>query len=168
MTNAIVLMGVSGCGKTVVGSRLSEILGWPFFDGDDFHPEENIAKMSQGIPLNDEDRTTWLANLHDLIAEHLGGGKSMLLACSALKQKYRDQLCKDNPGTIFVYLKGSYDLILDRMQNRSSHYMKTDMLQSQFEALEEPDGALVVNIDQSIEEIIRRIIQTLGLDFSME
>jgi carbohydrate kinase (thermoresistant glucokinase family) len=96
MTQVIILMGVSGCGKTAVGQQLSGILGWPFFDGDDFHPDENIAKMSKGIPLNDQDRANWLVSLHDLIAEHLRVGRSMLLACSALKQKYRDQLsgCK--------------------------------------------------------------------------
>ena len=163
MTKAIILMGVSGCGKTAVGTRLSGTLGWPFFDGDDFHPDENIAKMSQGIPLNDEDRATWLAKLHDLITEHLRAGISMLLVCSALKQKYRDQLREGNPGIVFVYLKGSYELIFSRMQNRASHYMKAGMLKSQFNTLEEPVEALVVNIDQSIESIVIQILDELNL-----
>ena len=161
-------MGVSGCGKTTVGMSLSRILGWPLYDGDDFHPEANITKMSQGIPLNDDDRATWLANLHDLIAEHLGAGKSMLLACSALRGKYRDQLSEGNPGTVFVYLKGSHDLILSRIQNRVSHYMKADMLQSQIDVLEEPVDAVVVNIDQSLDSIVKQILRELSLDATEE
>ena len=121
---ALILMGVSGCGKSSVGELLSQKLGWPFFDGDDFHPPENVAKMAAGNPLNDDDRTPWLANLHDLIADHLSQGKSILLACSALKQKYRDQLAAGNPGTVFVHLKGDFDLIFGRMQARAGHYMK--------------------------------------------
>jgi len=97
-TQAIILMGVSGYGKTSVGKELSRILGWSFFDGDDYHPQENIIKMTSGIPLNDGDRSPWLARLHDLIAEHLKQGQSLLLVCSALKQKYRDQLVAGNPG----------------------------------------------------------------------
>ena len=111
--------------------------------------------MSQGIPLNDDNRATWLSNVDNIISEHLQEGKSILLACSALKQKYRDQLSAGNPGTVFVYLKGSYDLIYNRMKDRQSHYMKADMLQSQFATLEEPTDALVVNIDQSIDAIVR-------------
>ncbi len=160
---ALVLMGVSGCGKTFVGERLSQILGWPFFDGDDFHPKENVNRMAAGIPLNDDDRSPWLANLHDLIAEHLAKGKSLLLACSALKQTYRNQLAEGNPGTVFVHLKGDFDLIFNRMQARTGHYMKAEMLRSQFETLEEPDDSLTVDIGQNIDVIVKEIIAQLRL-----
>jgi gluconokinase len=162
-TLAIVVIGVSGCGKSSVGKGLSQVLGWPFFDGDDFHPAENVAKMAAGTPLNDIDRDPWLARLHDLIAEHLARGESMILACSALKQRYRDQLAEGNPGTRFVHLKGDFDLIYGRMQARPGHYMKAEMLQSQFGAWEEPQNALVVDINQSVEEIIRNIIEASNL-----
>ncbi|HBY09401.1 MAG TPA: gluconate kinase [Chloroflexi bacterium] len=158
---AVVLMGVSGCGKTSVGAELSRILGWPFFDGDDFHPPENVAKMAVGIPLNDDDRAPWLANLHDLIAEHLRRGQSVLLACSALKQKYRTQLAAGNPGTVFVHLKGDFDLIFGRMQARAGHYMKAEMLRSQFATLEEPTEALTVDINQNLDRIVVEIITQL-------
>ncbi len=158
---ALVLMGVSGCGKTSLGQRLSQILGWPFFDGDDFHPLENVAKMAAGIPLTDEDRAPWLAALHDLIADHLVQGQSLLLACSALKQKYRAQLSAGNPGTIFVHLKGDFDLIFGRMQARAGHYMKAEMLRSQFAALEEPAEALTVDISQNLDTIVAEIMEKL-------
>jgi gluconokinase len=155
---AIILMGVSGCGKTAVGLKLSQTLGWPFFDGDDFHSTENIAKMSKGIPLNDDDRAPWLAKLHDLIADHFLVGKSIILACSALKKKYRDQLEEGNAGTLFVYLKGDFDLILRRISNREDHYMKDEMLRSQFDDLEEPADAFIVDISKSPEEVVEEII----------
>jgi carbohydrate kinase (thermoresistant glucokinase family) len=160
---AVVLMGVSGCGKTSVGVRLSRLLDWPFYDGDDYHPEENVTKMGLGIPLDDADRTPWLANLNDLISEHLSTGRSMLLACSALKEKYRDQLAKGNPGMVFVYLKGDFNLIFERMRVRSGHYMKAEMLQSQYDALEEPTDALVIDISQDLDRMTKEIISWLGL-----
>ncbi|HSF80228.1 MAG TPA: gluconokinase [Anaerolineales bacterium] len=163
---AVILMGVSGCGKTAVGRRLSQILGWPFFDGDDFHSPENVAKMSAGIPLQDADRLPWLATLHDLIAENLRAGKSILLACSALKQKYRDQLTRGNPGMSIVHLKGDFDLIFERMQKRYGHYMKVEMLHSQFEALEEPAEALNIDIAMNIGTIAEEIIARLNLKSS--
>ena len=156
-------MGVAGCGKTSVGRRLSGCLGWPFFDGDDYHPDENIAKMAQGIPLNDNDRFNWLSVLHDLLEEHLQAGHSLLLACSALKKRYRDQLKDGNPGTIFVYLKGDYELIFRRLQGRDSHYMKADMLQSQFATLEEPEEAVIVSIGQDLDSIVAEIVEGLGV-----
>ena len=160
---ALILMGVSGCGKTAVGERLSQILSWPFFDGDDFHPKENIKKMAAGIPLDDVDRAPWLRILHDLIAENLSSGKSLLLACSALKQSYRDQLTVDNSGAVFVHLKGDFDLILGRMQARQGHYMKAKMLRSQFETLEEPTDALTVDIGRNLDRITEEIITQLHL-----
>ena len=161
---ALILMGVSGCGKTSVGELLSQELGWPFYDGDDFHPPANVAKMGAGIPLEDADRQPWLQALHDLIHRHLVEGESLLLACSALKETYRRTLAEGNPGTVFVYLKGNFDLIFGRMQARAGHYMKAEMLRSQFETLEEPQEALVVDIDQSTEQITRIIIRTLGME----
>lgn len=159
---ALVLMGVSGCGKTAVGERLAEITGWPFYDGDDFHPEENVAKMAAGVPLDDQDRVPWLDHLHHLIKDHLQAGKSVLLACSALKQAYRDRLTGDNQGTIFVFLKGDFELIFARMQSRAGHYMKAGMLQSQFESLEEPVDAVVVDISQSLEQVVAAILDRLA------
>jgi gluconokinase len=164
MAMAIVLMGVSGCGKTTVGHRLREILGWSFYDGDDFHPVENVEKMSLGIPLDDDDRALWLAILHDLIANHLKSGRSILLACSALKKQYRDQLIEWNPGVEFVYLQGDFDLIFSRMQARTGHYMKADMLRSQFDTLEEPINAVVINIYQGMDTIVEEILQRLHLN----
>lgn len=156
---ALVLMGVSGCGKTSVGQALSQSLGWPFFDGDDFHPPANVAKMAAGLPLNDNDRAPWLANLHDLIARHQAERQPMLLACSALKEKYRQQLAGGNPGTVFVYLKGDFELIFGRMQARQGHYMKAEMLRSQFEALEEPIEALTIDIRLTLDEMIGEILE---------
>lgn len=160
---ALILMGVSGCGKTSVGEVLSQELGWPFYDGDDFHPPGNVAKMAAGIPLDDTDRQPWLQVLHDLIHQHLAKGNPILLACSALKEAYRRALAEGNPGTVFIYLKGDFNLILGRMQARAGHYMKAEMLRSQFGALEEPPEALVVDIDQSPEQIARIIITELAL-----
>ena len=160
---SVILMGVSGCGKTAVGIRLAHELGWPFYDGDDFHPRENVEKMSNGIPLDDEDRTQWLAALHEMIVTHLAQDQSMLMACSALKQKYRDQLAGGNTGTVFIYLKGDFDLIFERMRMRSGHYMKAEMLRSQFDALEEPNDALLVDVNQSLDVIVDQIITELRL-----
>ncbi len=161
-------MGVSGCGKTVVGQRLSQLLNLPFFDGDDYHPPANIAKMSAGVPLNDADRIPWLAILRDIISDHLRDGQSLILASSALKQTYRDQIAApptwgDNPRTVFIHLQGGFDLIYQRMKSRKDHYMKADMLRSQFAALEEPADALIIDIDQSVEEIVNDIIDRLEL-----
>lgn len=163
MTQAIILMGVAGSGKTSVGQRLAEILDWPFVDGDAFHPQGNITKMSQGTPLDDEDREAWLERLHDLIIQHLRAGKSVLLASSALKKKYRDQLRKGNNVLNFVYLKGDFEVIFTRLKNRKNHYMQGRMLQSQFDDLEEPAGAIVIDIDQNLEDIVNQILQKLDL-----
>jgi gluconokinase len=165
---AIVLMGVSGCGKTSVGQRLSQKFGWPFFDGDDYQPQENIAKMAAGTPLDDDDRFPWLVTLNNLISEHLEKEQTLLLASSALKQKYRDHLAQGNPQIVFVYLKGDFDLIFKRMESRAGHYMKAQMLRSQFEALEEPNNALTVEISQSLDEIVNAIAVGLDLPHNQE
>lgn len=159
-----VVMGVSGCGKTTVGESLAQKLGCPFYDGDDFHPPENIAKMANGMPLNDDDRYPWLARLHDLLAAHLGKGETAVLACSALKIKYREQLQQDNEGLRFIFLQGDFDLILGRMSERAGHYMKADMLRSQFEALEAPDPAkaYIVSIDNKPDDILEEILKLIA------
>lgn len=163
MATAIILMGVSGCGKTEVGKGLSETLDWPFYDGDDFHPQANIDKMSQGIPLNDDDRRPWLERLHALIVERLDRNESLIVASSALKAKYRQILRGDRESVKFVHLVGSFDLIFTRMQQRSGHYMKAEMLQSQFADLEPPQHALTISIDKQVGEIVAEIIEKLSL-----
>jgi len=141
----VLLMGVSGSGKTTVGKLLASNLGWKFEDADGFHSPANITKMSQGTPLTDEDRLPWLANMASAIRDWLNHSENVILACSALKQRYRDQLLIDQQVKL-VYLRGSFELILSRMQQRGSHYMKPDMLRSQFEALQEPQDAIAVDI----------------------
>ena len=160
-TRFFIVMGVSGCGKSSVGKALAERLGWDFYDADDFHPPENVAKMVNGIPLDDSDRAPWLATLHDLISSSLKADQPGVLACSALKERYRQQLLKDNDDVQFVYLKGSYDLIWSRMSKRQDHYMKPQMLKSQFEALEEPTNALTMDISKSVDEIVGDILKSM-------
>ena len=158
----IIVMGVSGCGKTTVGKLLAERLGLPFYDADDFHPIENVEKMKSGEPLNDADRHPWLASLSWEI-EKWNMGSGAVLACSALKENYRSILRpKDTEEVHFVYLKGTEELIHNRLKNRKDHYMPPDLLRSQFEALEEPDDALVVSIEKSPEEIVDEIVGGLG------
>jgi gluconokinase len=159
--NFFIVMGVSGCGKTSIGKALADQIGWDFYDADDFHPPANIAKMASGIPLNDADRAPWLAALHDLIETCLKEKRPGVLACSALKERYRQTLLSGNPGVQIVYLKGSYDLIWSRMQARAGHYMKPEMLQSQFATLEEPANALVVDIDLTVDEIVNNIVHAM-------
>jgi len=157
----VVLMGVSGSGKTTVGELLAARLGWPFYDGDDFHPPANIEKMSRGIPLTDEDREGWLAALTRLIRDQLSRDVSGIVACSALKQAYRDRLCVDPAQVNFIYLKGDYDLILARMHTRQGHYMKAEMLASQFAALEEPRRVLTLDAARPPEKIVDLIISSI-------
>ncbi len=154
-------MGVSGCGKTTVGRQLAERLGWPFYDGDDFHPPANKAKMGAGLPLDDADRAGWLAALADLIRTHQAEGRSLVLACSALQQRYRDQL-RVAPDVRWVHLQGSYDLILARMQARTGHYMRPEMLASQFAILEPPVDALTVDITAPPEALVEQIRAALS------
>ena len=153
----IIVMGVSGCGKTSVGKALAGKLGWDFYDADDFHPLENVAKMANGSPLDDSDRAPWLAALSNLISSSLKAGLPGVLACSALKEQYRQILLNGNEGAQLIYLKGTYDLIWSRMQKRINHYMRPHMLKSQFEALEEPVNAITVDISMPVEDIVREI-----------
>lgn len=164
MNKAIILMGVSGSGKTAIGKRLSRRTGLPFFEGDNYHPQANVEKMSSGTPLNDEDRWPWLESLHKLIKEHLEQGRSLILASSALKAKYRDTLRGDlGKQVVFVYLKGNFELIYERLESREGHFMQADMLRSQFEILEEPEGAVVISVDQPIPSIVEEIVDKLDL-----
>jgi gluconokinase len=160
----LIVMGVAGCGKTTIGKALASRLGWDFFDADGYHPPANVAKMAAGIPLDDDDRAPWLAALHELLARTLREGRHPVLACSALKQRYRDTLLAGHSGIRVVYLRGGYDLILARMSDRTDHYIKPGMLRSQFEALEEPQDALIVDITPTADEIIENILFLLHKD----
>ena len=153
----IILMGVSGAGKTTVGQLLARELEWPFYDGDNFHPQANIDKMHRGIPLTDEDRAPWLSALQTLVQDCRRSGTSAVIACSALKQAYRDQLQAGTAGIQFVHLKGTFDLIYQRLRQRHGHFMDTDLLRSQFETLEEADGVLTVDVVHSPQVIVRQI-----------
>lgn len=156
----VIIMGTTGSGKTTIGTLLAKQLGWQFVDGDDFHPPANVEKMKHGIPLTDADRVPWLKSLRDEIAEWSGGNLSVVLACSALKQSYRDEL-RANSNVKFVYLKGSYDLFSKRVLARKGHFAKQDLLTSQFATLEEPTDAIIVNAAQAPEEIVAEVRKSL-------
>jgi len=158
----ILLMGVTGAGKTRVGLALAESLHWKFVDADDYHPPANVAKMRVGIPLEDADREPWLTALQGAITRWLGTGSNVVFACSALKQSYRQQLLVD-PQVKLVYLKGSQKLIAGRLAERHAHYMNPGLLASQFATLEEPKNALTVTVDASVPEIVTRIRAGLGI-----
>lgn len=155
----LIVMGVAGSGKSTIGQLLADRLGWPFFDGDDFHPASNIEKMRSGQPLTDEDRATWLAALADLIHEQVRQNQSAVIACSALKQSYRDRLQME--GVRFIYLRGSAEVIAARLQQRTGHYMPPSLLASQFATLEEPQGALTVDINLPPAQIVTKIVTAL-------
>lgn len=157
----IVLIGPMGCGKTKIGWTLAEKLGWQFYDGDDFHPESNKRKMAEATPLDDSDRKPWLEILYGIIEEHLSGKKSMILACSALKEKYRRILGIDQKQVCSVFLKGSFSLLQERIGERAHEYMAKDLLHSQLETLEEPKAGLTVDISGSPEQISQVIIDNL-------
>ena len=154
-------MGVAGCGKSTVGELLAQRLGSSFYDADAFHPPGNIAKMANGTPLDDSDRASWLAALHSLISTSLKENRPGVLACSALKESYRQQLLEGNAGVQIVYLKGSYELIWSRLSLRHDHYMKPHMLQIQFETLEEPANALTFDVSLPVPEIVQGIIRQM-------
>jgi len=149
----IVLMGVTGSGKSTIGGLLSQGLGWKYYDADDFHPPANVRKMADGIPLEDEDRWPWLEGLAVEIGNWLEGGQGAILACSALKESYRRLLIGGREQVRIVHLKGDKDLIANRLAERVDHYMPASLLDSQFQTLEEPQDALVVDIDATPEEI---------------
>ena len=156
----IIVMGVSGCGKTTIAKKLAEKLNWEFFEGDQYHPPENIARMSHGVPLTDQDRAIWLTTLANLISDQLQSNQQAVLACSALKQKYRLQLAVDQ-RVRFVYLKVDQNSLLQRLQQRGDHFMKPDMLVSQLLALEEPADAITLDANEEPEKIVEKVIMEL-------
>ena len=160
----LILMGPMGSGKTAIGKLLAERLAWPFYDADDSHPKENVEKMRAGIALTDEDRRLWLEKLRDNIQRWLKERQNTILACSALKQAYRDILGVDQIMVKTIYLKGSYSLLRRRIEERQHPYMDKNLLKSQFDTLEEPEGGLRVDISETPEAIISTIIQNLRLD----
>jgi gluconokinase len=160
----VLVMGVSGSGKTTVGRLLAEELGWSFSDADEFHSAANRSKLASGVPLSDEDRRPWLERLRSAIKTWIGENRSTVLACSALKSGYRRHLVRGLEDRVrFVYLKGSFELIERRLAGRNDHFMNGALLANQFEVLEEPSEALVVNIDDSPDRIVAHIRSGLGL-----
>ena len=162
---SFILMGVSSTGKTSVGTEVAHRLGIKLIDGDDLHPRANIIKMSEGHPLNDEDRAPWLERIRDAAFSLEHKSEVGIIVCSALKKKYRDQIRDGNSNVKFLFLHGSYDVILERMRQRKGHYMKESMLKSQFETLEvpgadEPD-VIPIDINAPFDEVVERCIQVL-------
>lgn len=158
----IVVMGVAASGKTTVGHLLAEELGWTFYDADDFHPASNVEKMSRGVPLDDEDRRPWLETLGELIRECLSLGRDAVLACSALKESYRERLLIDERVRV-AYLEADRELIRERLTERHGHFMKAGMLDSQFAALEEPEESTHYDAAHPPAELVREIRERLGV-----
>jgi gluconokinase len=156
-----ILMGVSGSGKTTVGQLLAERLGCAFHDADAFHSAANKAKMHAGIPLTDEDRWPWLAAMRAAIDAARAEGRTHVFTCSALRQTYRDRLTPPDGGVTFVYMKGDAALIGSRLSARTDHFFNPDLLQSQFDTLEEPQGALILDIQSSPESLVQRILDAV-------
>jgi gluconokinase len=160
----VVLMGVSGSGKSTVGRLLADDLGWAFIEADDYHPAANVEKMRRGVPLDDADRRPWLAALRERIAAACRQGEDVVLACSALKHRYQDYLEQDDPPCVqYVYLEGSPELIRGRLEARTGHFMNPALLDSQFAALEPPADAVRVNVTPPPEQIATEIRKKLGL-----
>lgn len=162
-TPIIIIMGVSGAGKTTIGTLLSDNLAWPFYDADDFHPEENKQKMAAGIPLTDRDRIPWLLAIRENIESHLAAQQPAIFSCSALKADYREVLQRDDNQIKFVYLKGTKGQIAAHLQARKGHFMPAELLDSQFATLEEPENAWVYDVGASPEMIVDGIQQQLGV-----
>ena len=158
----VMVMGVTGSGKTTVGMLLAKRLGWEFADADDFHSAANKEKMHHGIPLTDADRLPWLAAIHERLLEAAAGKQNLVLACSALKQAYREQLLRGVDVRV-VYLKGSYELIRQRLLERKGHFADEHILAGQFADLEEPTDAVIVDIGPPPEAIVDEICRRLDL-----
>lgn len=156
-------MGVAGCGKTTIGRLLAQKLAWRFDDADEFHPAANVAKMSAGQPLNDDDRAPWLKAISDHIADCLAREEGAVVTCSALKKAYRDVILVDPVRVKFVHLHGSRELLWERIGGREGHFMKPAMLDSQLATLEIPEDALTVDIAPSPEAIVATICDSLSL-----
>jgi carbohydrate kinase (thermoresistant glucokinase family) len=166
---AIVVMGVSGVGKTTVAEVVAERLGWTFCDGDLFHPRANVEKMRSGTPLTDEDRWPWLQEVAVEIDRHRRAHKGFVVACSALKRAYRKILMEDRPDVRLVYLQGNHDLIMRRLAHRQGHYFPATLLDSQFATLEEPDAsenAITVVVDKDIGGVVDEIVAALKANSS--
>lgn len=159
----IIVMGVAGAGKTTIGKRLAEALGWRFLEGDDYHPPANVAKMAAGVPLTDEDRAPWLGRLRGLITEALERGEDVVLASSALKEDYRRVLAVDPSRVRWVFLWAPKEVIADRLARRKGHFMPLSLLDSQLATLEPPRDALAVDVTPGVDEVIAAIRKGLGL-----
>lgn len=161
----LVLMGVSGSGKTSVANKLQEQLHWPLAEADDFHPQANKEKMAAGYPLNDGDRWPWLETLRDWMSQHASAGESTIVTCSALKGSYRQLLAQAEGNVLFVHLHGSMDLIAERMTARAGHFMPTSLLPSQFatlEPLEPSENGITLDISQTPDQLIHTILSTIN------
>ncbi len=161
--NPVIVMGVSGCGKTTVGRSLAERLKATFLDADDFHPVANVEKMRTGTPLNDEDRAPWLATLNRELRERSQHGERVVLACSALKRRYREAIGAELPHVDWIFLDGSFEVIAARMRERPNHYMPESLLRSQFEALERPENAIHISIELSAPEQVEAALSALAI-----
>ena len=160
----VVLMGVSGSGKSTIGKALAEKLGWTFLEGDDYHPPANVAKMHSGVPLTDADRMPWLAALRKRMDRAGASAENVVLACSALKHDYQHYLEAHAPDQVhFVYLYAPEGVIRERMKARTGHFMNPSLLHSQFETLEPPDHAVRVEVSRSTDEIVQQIRDQLHL-----
>jgi len=157
----VIVMGTTGSGKTTIGTLLAKRLGWQFVDADDFHPPANVEKMGRGIPLTDADRMPWLKILHDQIVSWNAEQRSVVLACSALKQSYRDELSA-GPEVKFIYLKGSYELFSRRVLARKGHFAKQNLITSQFADLEEPADAITIDARHPPAEIVAEVSKRIG------
>jgi gluconokinase len=158
----VIIMGTTGAGKTTIGTMLATQLDWQFADADTFHPPANIEKMSHGIPLTDADRAPWLEAMRKAILEWIAAGKNVVLACSALKRAYRDEL-RPSPEVKIVYLKGDYALFAERIRHRHGHFAGEQILAGQFADLEEPTDAITIDAAQSPEQIVSEIRKRLAL-----
>ncbi|MBM3546231.1 MAG: gluconokinase [Alphaproteobacteria bacterium] len=156
-------MGVSGSGKTTIGKGFAKAVGWSFEEGDRWHPPANVEKMRAGTPLNDEDRWPWLDALSKAIGEWIATDRPTVLACSALKQVYRDRLSGGRPEVVFAYLKGTSELVGDRVSRRRHEYMPPTLLPSQFATLEEPIDAIPLDIGKSPPRLIEQLRRALGV-----
>ena len=156
-------MGVAGSGKTTIGKLLSEAVGWKFFDGDNFHPQENIERMRRGTALTDTDREVWLDRLHELVRGLNERGESAILAFSALRKAYRERVTNDIEGLQFLFLNGDPALLKQRIKDRKGHYFGAELLESQFETLEEPEGIPTVDVTGKPKEVVSRVRKVLGV-----
>ena len=157
-----IIMGVSGTGKSTIGKLLSDRTGWTFYDADDFHSPANIDKMNRGIPLTDSDRLPWLKDLQQLIKKTLANNQTGILACSALKSNYRQILSHDSCEVVFIYLQGDFQCIQSRIESRLEHFMGSDLLKSQFDTLEEPQNAIIIDVSLAPEAIVEEILKVVS------